>query len=234
MNARYRNCAVEASGLRLRAGFDVENASRETWRAAEGFAVGYHVFDPETDTLVVDGPRSAPAKEVAPGESAHWDVVAEIPPEPGLYRVFVSPMRENVAWYYERGWPFLLIDVAVRDGAARVKQTRLATLGSVRRRRLARSAGRALSLPLVSIWRNRSLIRTMVRRDVLGRYRGSLGGALWTLLTPLLLMLTYFFVFGVVLETRFGADTSRSGFALYFLAGMLPWLAFSEAAGRSP
>ena len=74
----------------------------------------------------------------------------------------------------------------------------------------------------------------MVRRDILGRYRGSFGGAFWTLINPLLLMLTYFFVFGVVLRSRFGQDQSRSGFALYFLAGMLPWLAFSEAAGRSP
>jgi lipopolysaccharide transport system permease protein len=49
-----------------------------------------------------------------------------------------------------------------------------------------------------------------------------------------LLMLTYFFVFGIVLRARFGGDQSRSSFALYFLAGMLPWLAFSEAAARSP
>jgi lipopolysaccharide transport system permease protein len=47
-------------------------------------------------------------------------------------------------------------------------------------------------------------------------------------------MATYFFVFGIVLQTRFGADQSRTGFALYFLAGMLPWLAFSEPVGRSP
>jgi len=47
-------------------------------------------------------------------------------------------------------------------------------------------------------------------------------------------MLTYFFVFGVVLRSRFEGDPSRTGFALYFLAGMLPWLAFSEAAGRAP
>ena len=45
--------------------------------------------------------------------------------------------------------------------------------------------------------------------------------AFWTLLNPLLLMLTYFFVFGVVLNARFGNDPSRAGFALYFLAGML-------------
>jgi len=47
-------------------------------------------------------------------------------------------------------------------------------------------------------------------------------------------MLTYFFVFGIVLRARFGGDPSRAGFALYFLAGMLPWLPFSEAAGRAP
>ena len=47
-------------------------------------------------------------------------------------------------------------------------------------------------------------------------------------------MLTYFFVFGVVLNARFEGIPGRAGFALYFLAGMLPWLAFSEAAGRAP
>ena len=47
-------------------------------------------------------------------------------------------------------------------------------------------------------------------------------------------MITYFFVFGLVLQTRFGPDNSPTGFALYFLAGMLPWLAFSEPVGRAP
>jgi lipopolysaccharide transport system permease protein len=74
---------------------------------------------------------------------------------------------------------------------------------------------------------------SMVRRDILSRYRGSFGGSLWTFLNPLLLMTTYFFLFGVVLQQRFAGDASRSGYVLYFLAGMLPWLAFSEAVGRS-
>ena len=85
-----------------------------------------------------------------------------------------------------------------------------------------------------SVWTNRKLIASMVRRDILARYRGSFGGALWTFLNPLLLMATYFFVFGVVLQTKFGADTSPHDYVLYFLAGMLPWLPFSEAVGRSP
>jgi lipopolysaccharide transport system permease protein len=83
-------------------------------------------------------------------------------------------------------------------------------------------------------WPHRSLTLSLVRRDIEARYRGSFGGGLWTVLHPLLLMLTYFFVFGIVLESRFPGDPTRSGFVVYFLAGMLPWLAMSEALGRSP
>jgi lipopolysaccharide transport system permease protein len=104
----------------------------------------------------------------------------------------------------------------------------------VRRARILRVVPKAFVLPARSIWRNRKLMGSMVRRDILSRYRGSFGGTLWTFLNPLLLMATYFFVFGVVLRTRFGNDTSRTGFVLYFLTGMLPWLAFSEAVGRAP
>ncbi len=56
----------------------------------------------------------------------------------------------------------------------------------------------------------------------------------WAVLNPLLLMLTYAFVFGLVLQTRWPNDTTASGFVLYFLAGMMPWLPFSEALARAP
>src|SRR5262249_18264395 len=151
-----------------------------------------------------------------------------LPEEDGAYRVFISPMREDVCWFYERGWQFLEIEAAMENGIARIERTRAVTRRTLAREDLVRSIGRAFVHPFLTIWRNRSLIRTMARRDILGRYRGSFAGAFWTLLNPLLLMLTYFFVFGVVLQAKFGADPSRSGFALYFLAGMLPWLAFSE------
>ena len=54
----------------------------------------------------------------------------------------------------------------------------------------------------LTIWHNRRLIRVMVRRDILGRYKGSFGGSFWTIINPLLLMLTYFFVFGIVMLRR--------------------------------
>src|SRR5205823_10474042 len=130
---------------------------------------------------------------------------------------------------------FLLITVVVsEDGSVRLRRWQVTDRRSVRLRRMWRSAGRAMTLPFQTIWRNRSLIRTLVRRDILSRYSGSFGGAFWAVLNPLLLMLTYFFVFGLVLRSRIPGDPSPVSFALYLLCGMLPWLAFSEAAGRAP
>jgi lipopolysaccharide transport system permease protein len=236
MNAAYLHPEIrlDAAEHTVHAAFDLRNDSAETWRAAEGFAVGYHLFDADTGTLIVDGTRVHTGRDVPPGQAARMQFEVPVPQENGRYQVLLSPMREDVCWYYERGWPFLLVEAATTDGVSRVERVRVETASALRRERALRSLGRAFVLPFRTIWRNRGLIRVMVRRDILGRYRGSFGGAFWTVINPLLLIVTYFFVFGMVLRSRFGADTSRSGFALYLLAGMLPWLAFSEAAGRAP
>jgi lipopolysaccharide transport system permease protein len=144
-------------------------------------------------------------------------------------------VRENVAWFHEKGWPFLLIDVVVdARGAARLAGWRVTGRTAVFHRKVRRSINRAFTLPVAAISRNRTLIGTLVRRDILSRYSGSFGGGFWTVLNPLLLMLTYFFIFGVILAQRVPGDPGRAGFALYYLAGFLPWLAFSEALGRAP
>ena len=234
-SARYNHTDVHLdNGRTVTAAFEIQNMTQRPWRPSEGFAVAYHIFDPETDTLVLDGERLPPDSEIPPGETRRFNVHFELPAEPGRYRVFVSPMQENVAWFYDRGWDFLLIDGVVENGAAKIERFGVASMRSVRREKLLRSMARAFTLPVLTLWRNSSLIRVMVRRDILGRYRGSFGGGFWAILNPLLLMLTYFFVFGVVLQSRFPNDPSPAGFALYFLAGMLPWLAFSEAVGRAP
>jgi homopolymeric O-antigen transport system permease protein len=235
MSASYASLDVrlDPATRTVHAAFDIRNQSSETWRAAEGFGIGYHLFDAATSTLIVDGARVCPERDVKPGETAHVRLEFELPAEDGDYQTILSPMREDVRWYYEAGWPFLLVEAAVRNGAAAIEKVRVATAATLRRERTLRGIGRAFVYPLLTIWNNRSLIRVMVRRDVLGRYRGSFGGSFWTIFNPLLLMLTYFFVFAVVLQTKFPGDPSRSGFALYYLAGMLPWLAFSEAVGRS-
>ena len=89
--------------------------------------MGYHLFDAATDTLIVDGARVHPAREVKPGESAQVRLEIPLPAEDGRYQVLLSPMRENVCWYYEQGWPFLLAETTTENGAARVDRVRVAT-----------------------------------------------------------------------------------------------------------
>lgn len=212
----------------------LENASGGSWGGEPGLALGYQIFDAESEVLVVEGERCPLEEGLPPGRPFSFQMDVPLPPEPGRYRIIVSLLQEEVCWYYARGWPFLLVEAEVCGGQARLLRWRIATLRRLRVERWVRVVGRAFRYPLLSIWRHRRLIRSMVRRDISGRYRGSFAGLFWTVLNPLLLMVTYFFVFGVVLQTRFGNDPSRAGFVLYFLAGMLPWLAFSEAAGRAP
>ena len=234
--AAYLNPRVDldpATG-KLRAEFEIRNQSGETWRAADGFFVGVHLFDADTGTLIVDGARVAAERDLAPGESARIGMDLALPTENGRFQALISPLREHVCWFYEKGWPFLLVEAVVRDGVTRLTHVGVSTRAALSRAQAVRAMGRAFVYPFLTLWRNRGLIRVMVRRDVLGRYRGAFGGSFWTLINPLLLMLTYYFVFGVVLQSRFPGIPGRAGFALYFLCGMLPWLALSEAAGRAP
>jgi lipopolysaccharide transport system permease protein len=236
MSAEYLKPEVEldASSGFARVRFRLCNRSAEIWKRADEIAVSYQLFDSESETLIEDGPRFPLANDVAPGEAVSILLIVKLPGENGRYEVRASLMREGVCWYYDRGWPFVDIDASTREGRRRIDRVRVATRSTLRREHALRALARACVYPPRTLWRNRGLIRVMVRRDVIGRYRGSFGGSLWTVINPLLLMLTYYFVFGVVLRSRFPGDPSRSGFVLYFLSGMLPWLAFSEAAGRSP
>ncbi len=86
-----------------------------------------------------------------------------------------------------------------------------------------------------SLTRNRGLILTMAKRDVVGRYRGSVMGLLWSFFNPLFMLAVYTFVFGVVFKTRWGTGTgSKTEFALILFAGLIVFNLFSECVNRAP
>jgi lipopolysaccharide transport system permease protein len=88
---------------------------------------------------------------------------------------------------------------------------------------------------LAAIWQNRRLTLRLVRREVEARYRGSLLAALWWLVTPLVTLATYTFVFSVVFRARWDvAQQSTGEFALLLLCGLILFNVFSEAALRAP
>lgn len=88
---------------------------------------------------------------------------------------------------------------------------------------------------IISFWRNRKLIKTLVKREVVGRYRGSVMGMMWSFFNPILMLAVYTFVFSVVFKARWnvGSD-SKTEFALVLFAGLLVFNLFSECINRSP
>lgn len=86
------------------------------------------------------------------------------------------------------------------------------------------------------IARQRALVAALARRDVLGRYRGSFAGLLWSFFNPLLMLAVYTFVFSVVLKARWGVsgDDSKSTFSLTLFSGLIAFGLFSECVTRSP
>lgn len=86
-----------------------------------------------------------------------------------------------------------------------------------------------------SLWRNRGLIKASAKREVLGRYRGSVLGLLWSFFNPVLMLVVYTFVFGVVFKARWNGGTeSKTEFALVLFAGLMMFNLFSECINRAP
>jgi homopolymeric O-antigen transport system permease protein len=231
--AAYRDIQFHAENGSLRVQVQLENKSRERWEP-ETFSLGWQFFDPETHRFIMEGDWVPIADSVQPSETARFEICIPFPPEPGGYQIYISPIEPARGWAYTKGEPFLRVDAEASDGQIRIRDHEVTTARALRWRRLRTALPAFFLAPFRTLARNRRLIRSMARRDILARYRGSIGDVFWTFLNPLLLMATYFFVFGLVLRTRFGADAGSTGFALYFLAGMLPWLAFSEPVGRAP
>ncbi|MEH2330252.1 ABC transporter permease [Nostoc sp.] len=79
-------------------------------------------------------------------------------------------------------------------------------------------------------WAKFDLLRTLVRRDLEARYKGSILGNLWPLLNQLSQLLIYTYVFSIVLRVKLSIKSlpeNNFTFGLWLFAGLLPWIAFS-------
>lgn len=89
---------------------------------------------------------------------------------------------------------------------------------------------------VASFWRNRSLIYALTKREVVGRYRGSIMGIAWSFFNPLLMLAIYTFVFSVVFKARWGVggEESKTDFAILLFVGMIIHGMFAECINRAP
>ena len=74
---------------------------------------------------------------------------------------------------------------------------------------------------LKEIWAYRSMIRSLVHKDLRGRYQASVLGFLWTFIVPLCQLLVYSVVFGSILQNEI------EKFELYLFVALIPWNFFS-------
>ncbi len=86
-------------------------------------------------------------------------------------------------------------------------------------------------------WAKFDLLRTLVRRDLESRYKGSVLGNLWPLLNQIAQMLIYTYVFSVILKVKLsisgGGVNENLTFGLWLFAGLLPWIAFSSGFSQT-
>lgn len=88
-----------------------------------------------------------------------------------------------------------------------------------------------------SLWRNRQLILQMSKREVVGRYRGSVLGLAWSFFNPVFMLVVYTFVFSEIFKIRWGGiggDDSKTQFAVVLFVGMIVLSLFSEVLSRAP
>jgi lipopolysaccharide transport system permease protein len=89
---------------------------------------------------------------------------------------------------------------------------------------------------LSSVFKHRFLVAQMTRREIVGRYKGSVLGLFWSFVTPVILLTMYTLVFSVVFKARWGTGPSgsRSEFATFLFVGMIVHSLFAEVLTRAP
>ncbi|MBU5444377.1 ABC transporter permease [Paenibacillus sp. MSJ-34] len=86
-----------------------------------------------------------------------------------------------------------------------------------------------------TLWINRNLIKQFTIREISGRYRGSLLGTLWSIITPLLMLSIYTFVFSEIFKSRWSPESeNKLEFALLVFSGLIIFNIFAEMLTRAP
>jgi len=86
-----------------------------------------------------------------------------------------------------------------------------------------------------SFSRNRQLIVQMTKREVIGRYRGSMLGLAWSFFNPLIMLAVYTIVFSTVFKAKWGLGSdSKTEFALVLFVGIIVHGILAESMTNSP
>jgi ABC-type polysaccharide/polyol phosphate export permease len=79
----------------------------------------------------------------------------------------------------------------------------------------------------------RDLIRNFVVRDLKARYIGSFMGVFWSIIHPIVLLVSYTFVFSLIFRVPLPPDAGTTYFPLFLFCSILPWLFFQDTLQRA-
>jgi len=98
-----------------------------------------------------------------------------------------------------------------------------------------RGVASLLAGPFMALIDRRTMTFELTKRDVLGRYRGSSFGLLWSLFTPFLMLLIYTFAFGVLFKSKWPqASGGDHPYTLLLYLGLIVHGFFAECLTRAP
>ena len=90
-----------------------------------------------------------------------------------------------------------------------------------------------MSALIRSLLGNQRLLKDFVKRDLRARYVGSSMGFFWSVVYPIINLFVYMFVFSLILQVRFRDKAPPTEVALWMLAGITVWAAYSETISRT-
>src|SRR5580704_14780437 len=90
--------------------------------------------------------------------------------------------------------------------------------------------GRNFAFNLVE---RRTLLFQLVRRDFEQRFVGSAIGWIWGIIHPLVLLVSWIYIFQIVFKQTLPEGEVTNNYPLFIFSGMLPWMLFSETVQRS-
>ena len=89
-----------------------------------------------------------------------------------------------------------------------------------------------LPLMLRGLWAYRGFVLGSVKREFQSKYANAILGAVWSLLSPLAMILVYTVIFAEVMRTKMPGSDSTFAYSIYLCAGILTWGLFAEIVGR--
>lgn len=84
-------------------------------------------------------------------------------------------------------------------------------------------------------WNHRSLIVALIKREIASRYKNSVVGLAWSLISPLFILIIYTVVFDKIFSVKWiGGNGSSIEFSILIFIGIMVFGFFSESITRAP